>query len=590
MVKELYCKNFKIFEEETQVPLSPLTVITGPNNSGKSTLLDLLRLLSTDSDRPLYDIDLSSEDHRNCEFEEVLSNKDSGELSVGYRTRHFASSCLRNLLKDVESDAFLNFDLADDTYIISRFKSLNGTRYLASREVYVCRKDTSGPGQLLFSERHELGDLEEITPKEEREGTGDASEKRGSREELSEEQKQRFEDLVVENAEEAETTPVRYIRFGGPGKAGVIRGETSEHDEWDQRQRQATFTIRDLPHNQDKDYRRRRDTEWTFHAPLWKMALCLLQKKRELEGENLEDFSVGDFSVAMSNRARAMHDPGSRVYSKDEIPRRAVSPFDKSSLRTMLKEADTSLPEWLPPHQEEVWMEMLNDVITPFIEFVDRNTNAEGMHVPSFRARPQRYYDSHDQLTGLLKQYHETEGNRREDVNEWLEAFEIGSELRVDRIGPELLEAHVERNGARRYLSDLGSGSAQLLPLILSVGMRPPARAYIEEPEANLHPDLQARLADLMVKLTERGTQVIVETHSEYLVRRLQYLVARGECPSDRASVTYLNARDIDEKGSPDIRHITIDQDGQLSEPFGPGFFDQATNLMVDLFKYGSDN
>jgi predicted ATPase len=88
----------------------------------------------------------------------------------------------------------------------------------------------------------------------------------------------------------------------------------------------------------------------------------------------------------------------------------------------------------------------------------------------------------------------------------------------------------------------------------------------------------------------DQGTQVVVETHSEYLVRRLQYLVAQGKCEPERASVAYLEGQDIDDETSPTIRHITIDQDGQLSESFGPGFFDQATNLMVDLFKYGSDN
>jgi hypothetical protein len=393
---------------------------------------------------------------------------------------------------------------------------------------------------------------------------------------------------ALEDADQARPLPIERIWFGAPGEHGVIR-ETGPNDEkWDQRNRLVSSMNKYMPHNQDKKYRRRREIEWVFHSPLWKMALRILQEKHHLQGGDLGGFSVGDFSVTVSNQSSGH--PSSAVHSEDSVPPRPISPLDESSLREMMRRSEASPPEWLPPHREDLWHEMLNEVVTPFIEFVDDSAGTGGMHIPSFRARPRRYYDPQDQLTDLLKQYQDTGGKRRKEVNQWLETFEVGSDLRVERIGPELFAAHVERNGERRYLSDLGSGSAQLLPLILSIGTKPPARAFIEEPEANLHPDLQARLADLLVKLMDQGTQVVVETHSEYLVRRLQYLVAKGKCEPERASVAYLEGQDIDDETSPTIRHITIDQDGQLSESFGPGFFDQATNLMVDLFKYGSDN
>jgi predicted ATPase len=125
--------------------------------------------------------------------------------------------------------------------------------------------------------------------------------------------------------------------------------------------------------------------------------------------------------------------------------------------------------------------------------------------------------------------------------------------------------------------------------LKLTVG-NPSSVLLLEEPEANLHPNLQSRLADLLVELIGSGHQVLVETHSEYLVRRLQYLVAKGQCDPDSASVLYVDATDSMDTSTPDVRSISIDEHGQLSEPFGGGFFDEATDLMVDLFKYGSEN
>lgn len=81
---------------------------------------------------------------------------------------------------------------------------------------------------------------------------------------------------------------------------------------------------------------------------------------------------------------------------------------------------------------------------------------------------------------------------------------------------------------------------------------------------------------------------MMVETHSEYFIRRIQYLVARGDIDPDQVQVLYVEPPS--EQSSSRIRPISLDEKGQLSKPFGSGFFDQATDLMVDLFKYGSEN
>ena len=139
-----------------------------------------------------------------------------------------------------------------------------------------------------------------------------------------------------------------------------------------------------------------------------------------------------------------------------------------------------------------------------------------------------------------------------------------------------------------------GYGYTQLVPLILHAAYSHDSRAHpfptllVEEPEANLHPNLQAKLADLFVHLSRpEGAHTVVETHSEYLVRRLQYLVAKGEVEPERVALYYLGP---DPEAKDYVRRIEIDRHGQLSQEFGAGFFDEATNLMVNLYKFGSEN
>ena len=100
----------------------------------------------------------------------------------------------------------------------------------------------------------------------------------------------------------------------------------------------------------------------------------------------------------------------------------------------------------------------------------------------------------------------------------------------------------------------------------------------IEEPEANLHPSFQSKLADLFLDAwIKYDHEFVIETHSEYLIRKLQYHVGSGKIDPSVINIYYF---DKDEEP----RKININKDGSLSEGFGPGFYDEADNIAIELF------
>ncbi len=111
----------------------------------------------------------------------------------------------------------------------------------------------------------------------------------------------------------------------------------------------------------------------------------------------------------------------------------------------------------------------------------------------------------------------------------------------------------------------------------------------VEEPEIHLHPKYQSLLADMFVDAyRERKTHFIIETHSEYLIRRLQLLVAGVETEQkldkDDVAISYIYTKDEAEKaGQPLVKNISICDDGYLDDTFGSGFFDEAPNLSRKL-------
>ena len=110
----------------------------------------------------------------------------------------------------------------------------------------------------------------------------------------------------------------------------------------------------------------------------------------------------------------------------------------------------------------------------------------------------------------------------------------------------------------------------------------------IEEPENHLHPRYQALLAAMFADAYKNyNIHFIVETHSEYLVRKLQTLVAKKELTPEEVSLQYVYNADAEKrpKGEPQVKNIEIREDGILRDSFGSGFFDEADNLAMDLLK-----
>ena len=181
-------------------------------------------------------------------------------------------------------------------------------------------------------------------------------------------------------------------------------------------------------------------------------------------------------------------------------------------------------------------------------------------------------------------------------VDQWMYQFGLCDEVKVIPEGAEGLGIYLYLlKGEERYLlADEGYGITQLLTLLLHIDNclpnyslnKKPQWICVEEPEIHLHPAYQSKLADMFVEAYQKyNIHFIIETHSEYLIRKLQVLVADKENKLTPNDVS-LNYVDKDENGISTNRKIEILEDGRLSGPFGPGFFDEADSLAMDLMKY----
>ncbi|MBO2546016.1 DUF3696 domain-containing protein [Salegentibacter sp. BDJ18] len=162
----------------------------------------------------------------------------------------------------------------------------------------------------------------------------------------------------------------------------------------------------------------------------------------------------------------------------------------------------------------------------------------------------------------------------------------IKGKMVPERFENTISVVYIENDNKKVSLADLGYGFSQVIPIILKI-MMSGDHLIIEEPEANLHPNLQSKFADILLATIKEYPEqkFIIETHSEYLIRKLQFLTAKKDLSTENTIIYYFNADEHVSHEEPKVKKIEITETGNLTENFGPGFFDEATRLQFDLMK-----
>ena len=180
------------------------------------------------------------------------------------------------------------------------------------------------------------------------------------------------------------------------------------------------------------------------------------------------------------------------------------------------------------------------------------------------------------------------------DFSTILSDFGIADEVYVKEDG-FTRELRIVLDGVDNNIKDVGFGVSLQLPIFaqallaertklrLPNGMAVPSRGrtlLIEQPEVHLHPHLQAKFMDAILKIGNRNIYFI-ETHSEHLVRMLQLIVKEGRHgikPKD-ISINYFGRDDAKLIHS---EHV-IQDDGRLNPVIPQGFYDVSYDLAFQL-------
>jgi predicted ATPase len=176
-------------------------------------------------------------------------------------------------------------------------------------------------------------------------------------------------------------------------------------------------------------------------------------------------------------------------------------------------------------------------------------------------------------------------------VATWLQELELIHSFDLKSLDERetvyLVEVRRTSSSTPVLITDVGFGVSQVLPvLVLLASAERGDTVLLEQPEIHLHPSVQSGLADVIIETAlARGVQVIVESHSEHLLSRLQRRLAERELrhgleldPQDVA--VYFCASVA---GESRIEELELDLFGNIAN-WPPGFFgDPAAEVLAML-------
>lgn len=157
-------------------------------------------------------------------------------------------------------------------------------------------------------------------------------------------------------------------------------------------------------------------------------------------------------------------------------------------------------------------------------------------------------------------------------IARWLQDLGLLQSFEVHQIAPHRKEYEVMvRAGNTKEivnLPDVGFGVSQVLPVVVQCFYASPHTTIIlEQPEIHLHPRVQTSLADLFIEATQsredgadRSIQLIIESHSEHFLRRLQTRVAEKVVKPEDVALYFCYTKD----GAAILEPLEVDIFGEI--------------------------
>lgn len=560
-MKRIKISNFRKIKDNWDLNLAPITFFTGTNNSGKSTVIKALLVLED------Y---LKSNNHFELNFH--------GENFLKHKIESYTNAINRDNFQDSQKDIVFEYNNKGFDISITFEPSKNSLKASLKELKLERRNDSSLKIKRISSNKYQLQldayffEQSKSLEKEDEKGKLDMLALYHTTINVIEEDKKDVERLEFEV--DGYTRDIQTIELGGEN----IWTEKFPGQDMDELITQFKSEI---------NKRRKKIFELKQRISDAEKKLKEIQKKRNQIAHKVQDrlvysptFSLDEFDISNRRIDKII---------RTVLPKYLVENSFNRSKGNKFKNSDESL--------ELDKANKLGDKILSAITFKVK-------HLSPHRSSQSKLF-THDNrdvdINNLVKEHSEYQTFNDMVVlrfmQHWMskDYFDIGEDYRITTYESMASKIEILEAGSWINISDKGFGAGQVFSILLVIGLGvfevlskgmletdEEFTILIEEPEANLHPALQSKLTELFFEVyREFGIKFILETHSEYMIRKSQVFVKEMSRDSDSIINIPFEIYYFENEGKP--YSMKYRKDGKFTNEFGPGFFDVNSNLAFDI-------
>jgi len=552
MIQEIQLSNFKAFADTVTIPIKPITLIFGPNSSGKSSFFQSLLMLKQTIEESVSDkqtllpkgslVDLGN-------YREFIHNHDeSRSFSVTFKIAppidlYDTIPAEEYLTQKAGSDRLNNLESSIESLplgITIEFSSNNNKETHVTKVALLVGDD---PTPIITFVNEPPESMESLG--------GDADEKVKSKRERQWRNYRR--------------SPKNYLKFK----------KIENHDYW-------------------KSYFKyiKEDEYWKN----FKEEFESLSEGKDISAQRLETLTpeqqelLSKLDISLSD----IFNPIINLFAEDFL---ILSKF----LPVELNGYD---PQYLTSSDFDNEEQDNISVLILAVSFIIKRFLSSCVHLGPVRQNPERNFF----FSGIISPYVGVNGqytneilvNNPElvkEVNKQLARLNLGYRIQISILSDESTDLKVSTirlisdSGIDHAITDVGYGISQVLPVILQCMLSKGETILIEQPELHLHPAQQAELGSFFascirseesaasnIQKENDTNNFIIETHSENLILRIQKLIRKGKLKKEDVAVIYFD-KTSDGTVATELR---LNDKGEFIDPWPQGFFEESFKEMFE--------
>lgn len=217
------------------------------------------------------------------------------------------------------------------------------------------------------------------------------------------------------------------------------------------------------------------------------------------------------------------------------------------------------------------------------------------LHYGPMRAKTRRlYHGAHNKFSAsgehiayMLKEVIKTDSDLKSSIEKFGRESGLFDEISITSVSTAVKDKpfalQIKKGSSYYYVDELGYGVGQALPIVADISYASGSNGFlIQQPELHLHPKAQSALGEVFERAVSRGSVLVVETHSDFIIDKFR-MCFRSDETDFCAQVIFFQK---DASGRNVSHEMEILRDGTLSnipDGYRDFFIDEAISKFESL-------